>query len=295
MARCVTGCLLALLCGCAGAPDPRTPGEILAMGRSYALPSEHLPGAPREINVWLPASYATGERAYPVLFVLDGGADQDFHHISGLCQLATINGSFEELIVVGIATRDRRWELTRAATDPRYVEHAPRSGGAPALRSHLLDEVLPWVDAAYRTDGRRVLMGESLAGLFVVDTLLHTPAAFSHYVAVSPSLWWDDRALAREAGALLAAAPPGPRSLYLTMADEGGTMQLGLEELLAALRAAAIEDFVVEYVDRRGAATHATIYHPAAHDALLRFFGLPEPDWGPMPWYLIEGGSPGQK
>ena len=39
--------------------------------------------------------------------------------------------------------------------------------------------------------GRCVLIGHSLAGFFALDVLAHDPEAFSDYVAVSPSVWWN--------------------------------------------------------------------------------------------------------
>ena len=57
---------------------------------------------------------------------------------------------------------------------------------------------------AYRgTTFEDAVIGESLAGLFIVETYLREPALFDRYAAVSPSLWWDGQALSREAVALL--------------------------------------------------------------------------------------------
>ena len=64
----------------------------IVIGRSYALPSAIM-GQTREINVWLPPGYADSGKTYPVLYVLDGGQDQDFHHISGPAQLGTVVGT----------------------------------------------------------------------------------------------------------------------------------------------------------------------------------------------------------
>ena len=64
----------------------------IVIGQSYALPSAVMDQA-REINVWLPPGYERSGQTYPVLYVLDGGQDQDFHHISGIAQLGTIVGT----------------------------------------------------------------------------------------------------------------------------------------------------------------------------------------------------------
>lgn len=272
------------------------PARPLVIGQTHRLASPTL-GQPREINVWLPPSYAEGTRAYPVLYVIDGGAAQDFHHISGLAQLATISETFEEMIVVGIATDVRSRELTAPATDPRfktpYFTTGPRpSGGAATFRRHVTGEVVPFIGRAYRTNGRRALIGESLAGLFVLETFFRSPAAFTDYIAVSPSLWWDGKALSRDAPALLARHDDVARRLYLTMADEGGTMQAGMDAVVAALKAGAPERLAWSYVDRRRTDTHATIYHGAALDALRTLFAVPPYPTGPEEWYMREGGVP---
>ena len=95
--------------GLARSSDPVAESPVV-IGRSYALPSAVM-GATREINIWLPPGYEDGQARYPVLYLLDGGRDQDFHHISGLAQLGTVNGTTRDVIVVGIASVDRRNEL----------------------------------------------------------------------------------------------------------------------------------------------------------------------------------------
>ena len=270
------------------------PGAPLAFGEAFALPSR-IYGATREINVYAPAlpdwSDGVFETPLPVLYLVDGGAEQDFFHIAGLSQLTLVNAERQPMIVVGVRTHDRRAEITPDARDPRYKGNGFETwGGAEAFRRHLLDEVRPFIEARYAV-GRSVLMGESLAGLFVLDTFLRTPDAFDDYVAVSPSLWWDDRRLAREAAGLLSAHSPSDRRLYLTMADEGGSMRLGLDETLSAL---AQVDGVAEvrFVDRAAEDTHGTIYHHAARDALQWLYGIPPEPYGETPWYLQIGGEP---
>src|SRR5690606_19133266 len=112
----MTRALLSILCAAWLAFVPaayaQTPTQTpITIGTSYALPSA-IYGGTREINVWLPPGYAEGEQTYPVLYLLDGGTVwQDFHHISGLAQLGTVNGTTRDVIVVGIASVDRRNEL----------------------------------------------------------------------------------------------------------------------------------------------------------------------------------------
>lgn len=259
--------------------------QPIVIGVSHALTSVHL-GDVRQINVWTPAAHGTGARRYRVLYVLDGAIGQDFQHVAGLAQLGDLSWTFEPLIVVGIETRDRRSELTPAAFDGRFTDAFPDSGRAEAFRRFVADEVIPFVETRYRTSGKRALAGESLAGLFVVDTLLKTPELFDDYLAVSPSLWWDDQRLARDAGTHLQNPNMQGRRLWLAMADEGGTMQDGVDRLRLAI-ADSRRGPEVEYLYLGDTETHATIYHRALLAGLRSFYGGPEDSVASPPWYMM--------
>ena len=274
-----------------GAPaDMARAGTPIEFGVSHVLDSRIL-GEDRTVTVWLPPGSADAEEPYSVLYLIDGGVEQDFPHIAGLAQLGVISWQYQPLIVVGIETGERIRELTPAPSDPRYRSEFPTAGDAAEFRAYIAQEVIPFIETTYRTGERRAVIGESLAGLFIVDTLLDQPDLFDDYIAVSPSLWWDDRAVAGRAAERLAAGDHDGSRLYLTMGDEGGTMQAGLDTLITALDATpGAPDY--RYVDRRNSESHSTIYHPAALDALRWLYPHPPYDYGPMPWYLVEGGMP---
>ncbi|MBF0664738.1 MAG: alpha/beta hydrolase, partial [Brevundimonas sp.] len=137
-------------------------------------------------------------------------------------------------------------------------------------------EVQPFVEGRFRTSGETALMGESLAGLFVVETVLKAPEMFDHYVAVSPSLWWDGGRLARQAGAHLRDHSNDPRTLILTLGDEGELMEAPMAALVANLRDHALPGLDWSYTPRPDE-SHATIYHGAALEAFRRLFPAPAP------------------
>lgn len=248
----------------------------IVIGTSYALPSSTY-GGTREINVWLPPGYAEGEARYPVLYLLDGGVTyQDFHHISGLAQLGTITGLTRDVIVVGIKSVDRQNELALPTEDAELLARYPTLGQSDRFRRFIGEELQPFVEGRFRTDGETALMGESLAGLFVVETFLKEPQMFDAYVAVSPSLWWDGGRLARQSGAHLRDHSNDARTLILTIANEGGGMQTGMDDLVANLRAYAMPGLTWDYRPRPDE-THATIYHGAALDAFRRLYAAPAP------------------
>jgi predicted alpha/beta superfamily hydrolase len=269
---------------------PGSDGTPITFGTSHRIDSAIL-GESRALIVWLPPGHDTAETPYTVLYLIDGGVEQDYPHIAGLAQLGVFGWQFQPLIVVGTETGERIHELTPAPQDPLYINSFDTSGGAADFRAYIAEEVIPFIESHYRVGERRAIIGESLAGLFIVDTLLEQPDLFDDYIAISPSLWWDDQAASRGAAEHLAAANREDWRLYLTMADEGGTMQAGLDRLLTALQdTPGAPDW--RHVDRRDSETHATVFHPAALDALRWLYSYPPYDYGPTPWYLREDGSP---
>lgn len=276
--RAAAAAVLVFLSACAGprasTPAPAEEGRPVVLARSYTLESQVLKET-RRINVYLPPGYSEGQARLPVLYLLDGGEKEDFFHITGLANLASLNHAMRELIVVGIEGTDRKRDFTAPSKDPEDRKLVPTHGGSAAFREFLARELKPWVEARYRTTGETAIIGESLAGLFIVETFLRQPELFQRYIAVSPSLWWDGQSLSHEAAARLQAHPAGPRTLFLSIANEGTTMQEGLDRLVAALRAHAPQGLQWHYEPLHGE-QHSTIFHPAAWKAFRTVFPAPE-------------------
>ncbi|MDB5433483.1 MAG: hypothetical protein JWP35_4599 [Caulobacter sp.] len=265
--------LAALGMGAAAAAAPEE-GHPIVIGRGHDLPSRIL-GQTRRINVWLPPSYGDGKSSYPILCLMDGGEGEDFHHISGLTQVGAMNGYLREMIVIGVADMDRRHDLTFPTNNAKDRKDFPTTGGSAAFRAFIGDELMPWIKSRYRTTGEAALIGESLGGLFTVETYLATPAMFDTYIAVSPSLWWDDGSLQKRAGAMLAAQDAkvlASRRLWLTVGNEGDEMLTGLQMINTAalgLSQVTYKPLPLEKHDR--------ILHPAAGLALRDLYLAPPP------------------
>lgn len=272
--------LLAIAVACAlpteaNAQNPFTAeSSPVTFGRSYDLPSAKL-GQTRRVNVLLPDGYDDPKQAgvrYPVLYLLDGGAGwQDFVHIASMAAQGGVWGSNAPLIVVGIESKDRRAEFTMPSADPGEQKDFPTHGKADDFRRFLTDELRPAIDAAYRTDGTDGLIGESLAGLFVLETALRHGAAFDRYVAVSPSLWWNGGRLSHDAAKLIAAPNQPIRTIWLALANEGDEMQAGVDRIIVALKARSQPAISWSYAPYPSE-THASVYHPAATRAIRDVF-----------------------
>lgn len=270
----ILSAFLFTLAACASDPKPAAPvapaTKPIVIGEQRVVTSSVL-GDAREINIWLPPSYARTDKRYPVVYLVDGALDQDFHHIAGLAQYGALSWAFEEVIIVGIQTKDRRAELTWRSTDPAENRDFPTNGNSAAFRRFLTDEVKPLIEKTYRTNGEDALMGESLAGLFIVETFLKQPDAVDAYFAISPSLWWDFGSLGKQSKKILDDFPKGEREIYLAIANEGGAMREGVLAVVSALKKEKPKGVAWTFSDRPDL-EHSTIYHREALEAFIWAF-----------------------
>jgi uncharacterized protein len=235
---CVMAALL--LAACTPRPATRTAAprassrELAAIGETFTIDSKIL-GQRRVINVYVPPGYVTTPGArYPVLYMPDGGLAEDFPHVVGSVDISIKNAVIRPIIVVGVENIERRHDVTGPTITPEEQAAAPHAGGADAFRRFFRDELKPFITTHYRTTAESALIGESLAGLFTVETLLVEPTLFDSYIAVDPSLQWNEQSLARSAVEHLVAWPAGSRQLYIATSDEPA-IQAGVSILTTAL------------------------------------------------------------
>jgi predicted alpha/beta superfamily hydrolase len=121
-------------------------------------------------------------------------------------------------VLVGIENTQRRRDLTGPTQNEEDKKIAPHVGGSAAFRKFLRDELMPDVKARYRTTDETAIVGESLAGLFVIETFLLEPDLFDTYIAIDPSLWWNDSALVKSASERLRTQPKANKWLWFSSA-----------------------------------------------------------------------------
>jgi len=225
-------------------------------------------GENRLINVYTPPGYAATRRAYPVLYMPDGALDEDFPHIVSTIDSLIRLKRIRPVLVVGIPNTQRRRDLTGPTTVHSDSTIAPRVGGSAAFRRFIRRELMPEIRRRYRCSDETGIVGESLAGLFVVETLLLEPALFRHYIAFDPAIWWNNKELVRTAEARLARFPPGRRQLYLGAANTPG---IGEEtrELAGILKAHAPRALAWSF-ESRPDLEHSTIFRALAPGAFVQ-------------------------
>lgn len=243
-----------------------SPAEPLVFAETFTIESRAL-GETRRVNVYRAPSWEdSASSPRPVLYMPDGGLAEDFLHVAGLLQVSIGNGSMRPMLLVGIENTQRRRDLTGPSDDPRDLAIAPKVGGSEAFRAFLRDELFPAIRARYPVTDERAIVGESLAGLFVVETLFEEPALFDTYVALDPSLWWRREALVR------APLPKLDRAKRLYLASSGEPELARLTRALAERIARERSAKLACTYEPLPAETHGTIYHPAALSAFRRLF-----------------------
>lgn len=161
----------------------------------------------RTINVWTPEEYTKGTDSLPVLYMLDGGTKEDFPHVANTLAELIKAKKIRPIILVGIENTERRRDLTGPTEVAKDKEIAPVVGGSEKFRAFVSDELFAEINKRYRTTAEKGIMGESIAGLFVVETFLLHPEMFDFYVAFDPSLWWNSQHLVKTAKERLSKFP----------------------------------------------------------------------------------------
>ncbi len=242
----------------------------LTIGETFTIESSIL-GETRRINVYAPPGYAEspGTRV-PVLYMPDGGIAEDFLHVAGLVQVSVGNGTMRPFLLVGIENTQRRRDMTGPTGNPEDRKIAPRVGGSEAFRRFIRDELMPEVRRRYRSTDETAIVGESLAGLFVVETFFAERDLFDHYIALDPSIWWNSEDLVKRAGERLRTRSAPAASLYLASSDEPGIVAptARLAEVLRANPTAGLRWHYEPMPEEK----HSTIYHPAALRAFRALF-----------------------
>ncbi len=247
----------------------------LVIGQTFTIASKTL-GEVRRINVYRPApgySGADSSAALPVLYMPDGGMAEDFLHVAGLVQVSVGNGTMRPFLLVGIENTQRRRDMTGPTTNDEDRKIAPHVGGSAAFRTFIRTELMPEVRQRYRTTGETAIVGESLAGLFVVETFLLEPDLFDSYIAFDPSLWWNRQQLVSVASDSLRVRPALRKTLWIASSSDQG-LEAGTQRLADLLTINAPPGLHWHY-EKMPDEKHSTIYHPAALRAFRAVFAPP--------------------
>jgi predicted alpha/beta superfamily hydrolase len=206
--------------------DAQDCNSLVSIGKRDSIYSPTLEEM-RPYLIHLPDSYTDSlysAKSYPVLYLLDG--EEHFNSVSGLVQIlgAGINGThvIPDMIVVAIPNTDRTRDLTpthATGITGMDLQYFKTSGGNENFLNFLKNELLPHIDSTYRTMPYRVFVGHSFGGITVINAMYLMPEMFNAYIAIDPSLWWDNQVLLKKAKTYFLNADLEGRSLYLAQAN----------------------------------------------------------------------------
>jgi predicted alpha/beta superfamily hydrolase len=174
----------------------------------------------RKIYIQLPSGYHHGKKQkYPVAYILDGEIFLptliDVHYYYS-------GGFMPEMVLVGISNeKSRIRDLTTSTIETLYgMPFNQENGKAGDFSKFIEKELIPFVENKYPVSDFRTLIGHSYGGLYTIYTLLKHPHVFNNYLAIDPSLEWDNQLILDEAQDILANQKFVNKSLFMSLSGQ---------------------------------------------------------------------------
>lgn len=250
-----------------------TSKEALSIGEVVTIPSKILSES-RTLNIYLPEGYTAKDTLkYPVLYVLDGTMNEDFLHIVGLTQFFNLQYTMPKTIVVGIANVDRKRDFTFPTSDKSLKADYPTTGSSIKFITFLEKEVQPYIEKNYNVDSTKMIIGQSLGGLLATEILLKKTELFTHYFIISPSLWWDNESMLKEAEGYFKAQKDMDLYVYVSVGTEGKVMESEATRLSEILKRSNKKKLKTDFKFLPDE-NHASILHRSLNEGFKLLFPL---------------------
>lgn len=232
--------------------------------------SSVLLGENRNINIYTPTAYKSGKDSLPVLYMLDGGIKEDFPHIANTIDKLINSNTIPPIILVGIQNTERRRDLTGPTEVEEDKKIAPVVGGSQQFRNFISKELFSEINKRYRTTANKSIIGESLAGLFVIETFIKEPSLFDNYIAMDPSLWWNNGSLVKTADSVLNNFSAAKRKLWFA-GSNAKDIHVHTEALAKILKTKQVPGLQFFYSAQPNE-EHSTIFRATKESALTWAF-----------------------
>lgn len=243
--------------------------EPFSIGETRKIQSEIL-DEERILNIVLPNNYDK-EKIYPVIYLLDGSADEDILHVSGLVQFFNLMYEMPEFIIVGIANVDRKKDFTFHTDLKDLKKDFPTTGHSAKFIEFIEKELQPYIESNYKTSSTKYLFGQSLGGLLASEILLKKPELFTYYFITSPSLWWDNESLLNNAADLLNEKHAKVEYVYIAVGNkEDKIMMNDAKGIYETLKKSKFKPQKLDY--KEIPETHATVLHSSLTEAFKILF-----------------------
>jgi len=256
-------CAITILTSCQEKPVETDP---IPKHDNFSIDSEFVDEV-RVINVWTPEGYSTKTDSLPVLYMPDGGIKEDFPHVANTLAKLIENKSIPPIILVGIENTERGRDMTGPSSVEDDAQYCPITDGAINFRAFITEELFADIDMKYRTTNEKGIIGESLAGLFVMETFFLSPQCFDFFIAIDPSLWWNGSDLEKNAGDYLKMLPSEEKRLWFagSSAEDISNSTRNLEKTLLNQ---APTQLIWKYSDEPNE-EHHTIFRATKEKALI--------------------------
>lgn len=266
-----------------GTTRQKTPNKPFVIGEIQEIYSKIL-GEPRILNIYLPEDYHSSDTShYPVVYLLDGSANEDFIHVSGLYQFHSFSwiNNVPKSIVVGIANVNRKRDFTFPCKNIAEQKKYAGTSHSEAFINFIEKELQPYIENQYRTSAPRTIIGQSLGGLLATEILFKKPRLFNDYIIISPSLWWDNGSLLNMKDIpVLQKDWLRPLKIYIGVGKEGLTpgdqphvMEVDANMLAEKLKTNESKQLDI-YFDYLPQEDHGTIGHQAVFNALRHLYPI---------------------
>lgn len=174
----------------------------------------------RKVYIQIPSSFNPSKnQKYPVVFILDG---EIFLPTVNEVQNYYSGGFTPEMVLVGIANdKNRVRDLTTSTITTKYgMPFNEKNGEADNFRNFIEKELIPFIESKYPVTNYRTLIGHSYGGLFTISTLIHQPNLFANYLAIDPSLDWNDQKLLKDSKEIIATHNYKNKALFMSLSGQ---------------------------------------------------------------------------
>lgn len=205
----------------------------------------------------------------PVLYLFDG--ENHFHILSAYIEYLMHWQVIPPIMVVGIVSVDRVKDLTPTNSllnfDGEVDSTYKTSGGNEQFLNFIQQELMPYIEATYKTSPFKIFAGHSFGGLTAINCLLTRPDMFDAYIAISPSLWFGNKYVLRLAEQKLPKLPMRDKKMFYSVGNEDGTFRDDLLKFDKLVKQNKLKTVKHEY-KYYPAEDHMTELIPAYYDAL---------------------------
>ncbi len=193
-----------------GSPDSGPP--VIGIGHKHTVTSRAL-GEQADLIVHLPSGYDSGEKRYPALIFLGSDNRAKFALAAATLDYMTAQGQLPAFILVGV-------DLPHGNFVQVPQENAEGTANADRQVTALAQDIIPFVDRTFRTNGYQILYGGSNSGLFAIFAMLSGTLPFQAYFASSPMLGWCPNLVTKRAKEAFAASDRPRRFLFVIWSDD---------------------------------------------------------------------------